>query len=125
VGTRLLAPSGITLAQYNVLRILRGAEPEGLPTLAVRKRLITAAPAITRLIDRLEHAGLAVRVAVPGDRRQRLCRITPGGLALLERLDPVIVALDDLAAEVLSDKELGQLTELLDRIRKRIVQSHC
>lgn len=125
VGTRLLAPAGITVAQYNVLRILRGAEPTGLPTLAVRKRLITAAPAITRLVDRLEEAGLARRVAVPDDRRQKLCRITPRGLALLERLDPVIVALDDLAAQVLSDEELARLTEYLDRIREHVRRAHC
>lgn len=125
VGTRLLAPAGITLAQYNVLRILRGAAPDGLPTLAVRKRLITAAPAITRLIDRLEGAGLAERIAVPDDRRQKLCRITPEGLALLERLDPGIAALDDLAAQVLSDEELARLTEYLDRIREKVRRAHC
>lgn len=52
--TDLLAPAGITMQQYNVLRILRGAGEAGLPTLAIGDRMIESAPGVTRLLDRME-----------------------------------------------------------------------
>ncbi len=79
----------LSLAQYNVLRILRGAGDAGLPTLAIRERMIEEAAGITRLIDKLEGAGLVVRDrGASADRRQVFCRITPAGLALLAAIDP-------------------------------------
>src|ERR1051326_91268 len=70
------APFDITGQQYNVLRILRGAEPNGLPTLTVADRVIEKTPGITRMIDRLESKGLATREIRPHDRRCVYCRIT-------------------------------------------------
>jgi len=83
----VVEPAGITPAQYNVLRILRGAGPAGLPTLTVRDRMVDEAPGITRLIDKLELAGFVRRERAVPDRRQVFCTITPKGLALLKRLD--------------------------------------
>ena len=80
-------PFGISPAQYNVLRILRGAGPEGLPTLAVRDRLVEEAPGITRLIDKLESATLVRRDRTGKDRRTVRCHITAAGLALLAKAD--------------------------------------
>ncbi|WP_396216619.1 hypothetical protein [Gemmatimonas sp.] len=54
---RLVEPHGVSLAQYTVLRILRGAGPEGLPTLAIRDRMIDEGSTVTRLLDKLERAG--------------------------------------------------------------------
>src|SRR2546430_16095982 len=74
------APFRITGQQYNVLRILRGAEPEGLPTLTIAERMIERTPGITRMIDRLEAKGLVAREVRPHDRRRVYCRITRNGL---------------------------------------------
>src|SRR5918911_5307974 len=81
------APFDITAQQYNVLRILRGAGPEGLPTLTIAERMIERTPGITRMIDRLESKGLVEREVRPHDRRCVFCRITRKGLSLLKALD--------------------------------------
>src|SRR5881394_2146497 len=77
------APFDITGQQYNVLRILRGAEPAGLPTLMIAERMIERTPGITRMVDRLEAKKLVRRDRCESDRRQVLCTITATGLELL------------------------------------------
>jgi DNA-binding MarR family transcriptional regulator len=109
--------SGITPAQYNVLRILRGAGAAGLPTLAVRDRLLEEAPGITRLLDKLELAGLVRRERTTPDRRQVICFITPKGLTLLKRLDPLIVTADEQGGAGLRPAEQKQLIVLLEKVR--------
>src|SRR3982751_1849888 len=79
---KLIEPDGITPQQYNVLRILRGAGRDGLPTLTIGERMIEQTPGVTRLVDRLERKGLVARVPCPKDRRRVFCRITPEGLDL-------------------------------------------
>src|SRR5690349_21582673 len=79
---RLVEAHGISPEQYNVLRILRGAGPEGLPVLDIAGRMIEPSPAITRLLDKLENKRLVQRVRCPEDRRQVLCTITTAGLDL-------------------------------------------
>jgi DNA-binding MarR family transcriptional regulator len=113
----VVEPHGLTLQQYNVLRILRGAGEAGLPTLEIVERMIEQTPGITRLIDRLELKQLVVRQRSATDRRQVFCRITRGGLALLARLDEPIVDAEREALGVLSDRQLAQLLSLLDRAR--------
>jgi DNA-binding MarR family transcriptional regulator len=83
----VVEPHGVTLQQFNVLRILRGAGDSGLPTLEVAARMIEQTPGVTRLLDRMEAKGLVRRQRCPHDRRQHLCWITPDALRLLERLD--------------------------------------
>src|SRR6202008_362828 len=73
----LVEPHGLTLQQFNVLRILRGAGPKGLPPLDIAERMIEQAPGITRLLDRLEKKALVRRERCPEDRRQVLVAITP------------------------------------------------
>src|SRR4051794_26837460 len=80
--------SGITGSQYNVRRIRRGANPEGHSRCETARRMIERAPDVTRLIDRLEKQGLVERDRTERDRRLSISRITPAGLALLERLEP-------------------------------------
>jgi DNA-binding MarR family transcriptional regulator len=77
----------ITSQQFNVLRILRGAGFEGLPTLDIADRMIEQAPGITRLLDRLERKKLVRRERPADNRRQVLCYITKPGLDLLGELD--------------------------------------
>lgn len=113
----LTEQEAITLQQYNVLRILRGAGKEGLPTLEIAERMIERAPGITRLMDRLEARRLVARERCPTDRRQVTCRITGDGLAVLERLDGPVAATDVWFTSVLTRRDLRQLIALLDRLR--------
>ena len=85
--SRVVEAHGITLQQYNVLRILRGAGDEGLPTLDIAARMIEHSPGITRLLDRLEAKKLVRRVRCPEDRRQVLCHATQAARRLLAGLD--------------------------------------
>jgi DNA-binding MarR family transcriptional regulator len=117
---QVVDPSGITPAQYNVLRILRGAGAAGIPTLVVRDRLLEEAPGITRLLDKLEVAGLVRRERTTPDRRQVMCYITPKGLALLKKLDPIIGTVEERCGVALSAPELRVMIDLLDRVREGI-----
>ena len=116
---QVVARTGVTVQQYNVLRILRGAGEEGLPTLVIRDRMIHAAPGITRLLDKLEKAGLARRERTSPDRRQVFCYITPQGLDVLEKLDVEMRQADEMAVGNLSEIEQRQLLKLLEGVRAR------
>ncbi|HMA25227.1 MAG: MarR family winged helix-turn-helix transcriptional regulator [Gemmatimonas sp.] len=114
---QVVAQSGVTVQQYNVLRILRGAGAEGLPTLVIRDRMIHEAPGITRLLDKLEKAGLARRERCSPDRRQVFCYITERGIDLLRKLDEDMREADEAAAGNLSDAEQRELLKLLEGVR--------
>ena len=118
---RVVEPHGITLQQFNVLRILRGAErageTQGLPTLELADRMVERAPGITRLLDRLERKRLVERQRCPHDRRQVLCRIAPGGLTLLERLERPMAQADGDCLGMLDDRQLRSLLGLLEAIQ--------
>lgn len=107
----------ITLQQYNVLRILRGAGEEGLPTLDIANRMIEHAPGVTRLIDRLEGKGLVRRHRPADDRRQVLCAATTAALALLELLEAPMDRADRQALGMLDAGQLDSLIGLLELIR--------
>lgn len=112
---------GISLAQYNVLRILRGAGADGLPTLAVRARLVEEAPGITRLIDKLESATLVRRDRSGKDRRTVRCHVTPAGLALLAQADEQVRAVHEIVANGLpNEADRIVLVELLARVRAAV-----
>jgi DNA-binding MarR family transcriptional regulator len=114
---QVIEPHGITPQQYNVLRILRGAGPDGLPTLSIGERMIEQTPGVTRLVDRLERKGLVARTPCPKDRRRVFCRITEKGLDLLKELDDPVNRWDAQAVAVLPPSELDSLITLLDRVR--------
>jgi MarR family transcriptional regulator, organic hydroperoxide resistance regulator len=113
----VIDPYDITPQQYNVLRILRGAGAQGLPTLEIAERMTEEAPGITRLIDRLETKSLVLRVRCKTDRRQVFCHITDAGLALLSKLDRPIREAEDESLSVLSEHQLAQLIKLLEKAR--------
>ncbi len=96
---------------------MRGAGAEGLPTLVIRDRMIHAAPGITRLLDKLEKAGLARRERASPDRRQVFCYITPKGLQVLEQLDEEMRRADDVAVGTLDESQQRQLIKLLEGVR--------
>lgn len=115
-----IEPAGITLQQYNVLRVLRGVHPDPLPTLEIGERLIERTPGITRLLDRLESKGLIRRQRSKTDRRLVECSITPGGLALIAGLDDAVDRADDSAVQGLSVSEQRELVRLLAAIRQQL-----
>jgi DNA-binding MarR family transcriptional regulator len=112
----LLKPYGLSPAQYNALRILRGAHPEQLNCRQVASRMMTREPDLTRLIDRLEKAGLVRRERQPSDRRVVRIGMTPAGLALLARIDEPMLALHRLQFAVLSQKQLAAFTRMARRL---------
>ena len=87
LGAVLDERGGITLQQYNVLRILRGAGASGIPTLEIGERMVEQAPGVTRLLDRLEAKKMVRRERCRTDRRQVLCWIEPAGARLLDDLE--------------------------------------
>ncbi len=116
--TKAAEDHGISLPQYNVLRILRGAGADGLATLVIRERLVEEAAGITRLMDKLEKAGLVRRDrSSSSDRRKVICHISSEGRALLDVLDPVLIRAVDESMASLDHAELAQLMKLLDQVR--------
>jgi DNA-binding MarR family transcriptional regulator len=116
-GAAVVEPHGITLQQFNVLRILRGAGAEGLPTLEVGERMVEQTPGITRLLDRLEAKELVRRQRCPKDRRQHLCWITEKGLEVLRKIDGVAPRSNEESLKGLSQKDRVTFIRLLDAIR--------
>lgn len=124
VISAVVEPTGITMQQYNVLRILRGAGPGALPTLEIRSRMIEQTPGITRLLDKLEKGGWVNRARCKEDRRQVLCSITDQGKELLQSLDADIDRVPlDLLAEV-PEHEVKLLVRALDKIRAGDAQAN-
>src|ERR1039458_5006171 len=107
----VLKAEDLSMTQYNVLRILRGAI-EGLPCGEIANRMITRDPDITRLLDRLEKRGLISRCRQTKDRRMVMVRITPEGLKLLARLDEPVRAMRRSQLGHLGRERLRGLTEV-------------
>ena len=112
----MLKPHGLTDQQYNVLRILRGAEPEGLCRNEIRDRMLNRMSDMTRLLDRLEAAGLVERFRVGDDRRMVMTRITPQGDALLAGLDEVADRQQERRFQALTDEQVAALLELVKAV---------
>jgi len=114
---QFLKSAGLTGAQYNVLRILRGAEPQGLPCRGIGDRMISHDPDMTRLLDRMEKRGLITRVRQTDDRRVIKTRITPPALSLLKTLDQPIHELHKRQFRNLSSARVKILSALLEEVR--------
>jgi len=113
---RLVKPFGISMTQYNVLRILRGAGPGGRTCGEIGERLIAREPDVTRLLERLEKAGYIARTRDTSDRRVVVTRITPAGLKLLSDLDKPMRELDGLLRPM-GEKKITKTLKLLDELR--------
>ncbi|MBK8974569.1 MAG: MarR family transcriptional regulator [Planctomycetes bacterium] len=113
----LLKPHGLSHSTYNVLRILRGAGADGLPSQQIAVRMITRVPDVTRLVDRLEQRGLVARERGAADRRVVRVRILPAGLRVLADLDEPIDALARRQLTHLGERRLTQLNRALVALR--------
>lgn len=117
---RTIRPWGITATQYNVLRILRGAQPDGLPCAAIGQRMVTAEPDVTRLLGRLKALKLIrQRRGRPDHRDRRVVwtQISEAGLDLLRSMDPIITRAPGELLGHMSRTQLDQLTRLLELAR--------
>ena len=117
--SRLLKPKKLTNAAYNVLRILRGAGPEGLACGDIADRMINRDPDITRLVDRLEKRGLVARERQTDDRRVVKVVITRAGLSLLSELDEPVLETHKQQLKHVGKKRLAELMQLLAVVRDR------
>jgi len=116
-GAEALKPFKLTITQYNVLRILRGAGDAGLCRNEVGQRLVTKVPDVTRLLDRMEAAGLIVRQRGGEDRRFVATRITEKGLKLLDKIDRELPAIHGRQLGHVAQKRLRELIALLEEVR--------
>jgi DNA-binding MarR family transcriptional regulator len=120
---RLFKDHGVSVAKYNILRILRGSNSvgecseHGLPSLEIADRLITRVPDITRLVDGLEEDGLVLRTRCNRDRRVVYVGITAKGMELLGILDKPVIDMHKNKLEHLTAEELTELNRLLVKAR--------
>lgn len=119
---RRIKPWGITSTQYNVLRILRGSQPEGLTCSAIGDRMITAEPDITRLLGRLKGLKLVKQQRDKRDKRVVWTQISSAGLSLLAEMDPVVQRFPTELFEHLEDQQIETLIHLAELARKRCAE---
>lgn len=112
-----LKPHGITPTQYNVLRILKGAGEKGLCRSEIMKRMISRVPDATRLLDRMEAAGLIVRARDAEDRRFVTTRITGDGVGVVEAVEEPVLALHRHQLARLGEEDLRHLIRILELVR--------
>jgi len=107
---------GVTLQQYNVLRILKGQYPKGITTSDIRSRMLDKMSDASRLVDRLEKLELVIKKVNPDDRRLVIVTITEAGLELLEKVEMEKGSIEQLS-DKLNVEEVTQLNTLLDKMR--------
>lgn len=117
---KVLAAWGISVEQYNALRILAGAPSAGHPTLEVAARMVSRAPNITRLVDKLIEKRLVRRDRISEDRRIVQIRITPEGLKVLNEANPAVKRRILQMLSSLDESRLKLFIECLDSIRANI-----
>jgi MarR family transcriptional regulator, organic hydroperoxide resistance regulator len=115
---KVFANVGLSAQQYNTLRLLQSVYPDSMPTLALGGRLISRAPDMTRLLDRLEQQGLLVRERRPENRRVVEVRITRDGMRLLDKIYDAVQVCHRQQLGHMNRKALRQLTELLKEVRQ-------
>lgn len=116
---KIIRPFNISMTQYNVLRILRGAEPTGRTCGEIGERMIAREPDVTRLLERMEKAGLIRRSRDSGDRRVVVTRITDAGLKLLDEMEPKMREIDGLL-KPMGERKIENTLKLLDEVRAHV-----
>jgi|SRR5690606_21599663 len=110
------APFGITVQQFNILRILRGQHPNTISATEIKSRMIDKNSDVSRLLERLTAKKLITKSTCPSDKRATDVRITDEGLELLQNLGKDQHTIDSFLS--LNDEEATQLSDLLDRARQ-------
>ncbi|MEX2574711.1 MAG: MarR family transcriptional regulator [Balneolaceae bacterium] len=117
ITTKTMEQYGVTSYQYNVLRILKGAGPKGLPTLELADRMVVHSPGVTRMIDRMGKKDLVTRKRSESDRRVVNCLITQKGLDLLKRMKNPVLKMNKRIVQNLDKDQLNTLVNLLNQMR--------
>jgi len=113
---------GITRRQYNVLRILKGVYPDGHPRSEIASRVLEQSPDVTRILDRLQDQGLITRKRGKEDKRESLTIITPKGIALIDKIAPLVVEFTRGLEKILTKKGCEELSELCEKLyREKII----
>jgi DNA-binding MarR family transcriptional regulator len=115
---KLFSQHELTAQQYNALRLLKAEHPGTLPTLGLASRLVSHAPDITRLLDRLAERGLVIRERMSDNRRVVQVGITAAGLVLLKELEEPVRKCHDQQLGHLPAGQLRMLVELLRASRE-------
>ena len=118
---QMIRPFNISMSQYNVLRILRGAGAEGRTCGEIGERMIAREPDVTRLLERMDKAGLIKRTRDSKDRRVVVTRITSSGLKLLDELYPKLREIDGLL-KPMGERKIETMLKLLDEVRGHVHQ---
>lgn len=113
---KFFKPYGLSVQQYNILRILRGQQNKPLGIQAITERMLDKMSNSSRLVDKLKEKGLVIRKVCPTDRRQVEVSLTLAGLLLLEEIDSHFSQMDDITS-CLNQEEMRQLNTLLDKLR--------
>ena len=114
--SKVLRKHGLSIQQFNVMRILRGQHPKPASLILIRERMLDRESNASRLIDKLESSGLTSRIQCPKDRRQVDITITQKGLDLLEKINPEVEQLS-LNEILLTETEAKTVNDLLDKMR--------
>lgn len=118
VAERFFREYGLSIATFNVLRILRAAGKDGKTCSQIGEDMVARVPDVTRLVDRLEEAGLVKRSRERDDRRVVRVTLMPQGLEVVDKLDGPVLELHRLQLGHLTKSELSELTRLLERARE-------
>ena len=113
----LFGQHGLTAQQYNALRLLAAAYPQKVPTLALATRLVSRAPDITRLLDKLHERGLIERERPADNRRTVMVGVTEAGLGLIDEMAPLVRECHNRQLGHLEPDEMKTLVELLHKVR--------
>ena len=114
----ILSVEGITMQQYNILRILRGSDPTPLSTLSIRERMMDKMSDTSRIVERMLRNGLVGKRICSNDKRLVDINLTEEGKKMLLRLDERIDEMDEITAN-LNPEELKSLNHLLDKVREQ------
>ena len=112
----IFKPFGVTLPQFNVLRILRGQHPEPATVSMIIERMLDKTSNASRIVDKLEAKELVTRKQCPNDRRSVDILITEKGLELLKKIDKAMQN-QQIGLQNLTEEEARELNRLLDKIR--------
>ncbi|WP_333490332.1 MarR family winged helix-turn-helix transcriptional regulator [Hymenobacter yonginensis] len=107
---------GVTLPQFNILRILRGQHPKPSTVNLLIERMLDKTSNASRIVDKLESKALVTRTVCPSNRRAVDICITDAGLELLQRMD-LVMQEQPIGLHNLTEEEATQLSALLDKIR--------
>jgi DNA-binding MarR family transcriptional regulator len=112
----LLATYGLTVQQYNILRILKGQYPTPATNNLVKERMLDRNSDVTRIVDRMIRNGLVTRTSCEKDRRRVDILITQAGMDMLDAIQSQEMKMDDIASNLSIDEQI-QLNTLLDKLR--------